>query len=132
MPSVITFSCSVTVNILVANEMMCCDWLIMIVVVNENAFIDTQEGQTGEFRKRKLAEVKHNSTETEALARHIVQIKYRALCMLYSPVSIHLVTSGCKIVKICRRMIPNPDGQITIAVYLFSSLSHSLSANGIQ
>ena len=84
MLSGITFSCSVTVYILAANEMLCCDWLIMIVVVNENLFIDIQEGQTGEFKKRKLTEIKHNSTETEALARHIVQIKYRALCMLQS------------------------------------------------
>ena len=50
------------------------------------------------LKKENITEVKHNSTETEALACHIVQIKYHALCMLYSLVSIHLVTSGCTIV----------------------------------
>ena len=43
--------------------MLCCDWLIMIVVVDGNPFINVQGGQMEEFEKNKhLTEVECNST----------------------------------------------------------------------
>ena len=59
-------------------------------------------------------------------------IRCTMFCNIVRCLFIHLAKSGCTILRTNKEIILDPDGHITIVVYLISSLSHSLSASEIH